>query len=300
MKGEALDQISKMMEYFIEKYDKFIKDMHVAFIKYMDKLWTDTSALLVNHWNRMLAAIEPTFLKFIHYGETVIWSASKEFLDFLYKRKHEIEESPYFVHFASFTQDIDKFYKDITNKSIIYNFKKYSKIVYNFIKEKYFSMIPFGKELTKVLDEILTELTELKKLPSIQFLMDKYDEMYDKAAWLYDYFEVSERVQKLITILHMKITQITQTALESENRYREAKTKFIFDPETGIVMLEQKLPMSWHSFNETPKFMEIPEIKMVNDVQNYLVLSNQSFWMLYYQYKPYTEPHTWIPPFDGK
>lgn len=37
-------------------------------------------------------------------------------------------------------------------------------------------------------------------------------------------------------------------------RYREAKTKFIFDPESGNVEWEQKLPMSWHAFNETPKF----------------------------------------------
>jgi len=28
----------------------------------------------------------------------------------------------------------------------------------------------------------------------------------------------------------------------------------VFDPETGIVEFEQKLPMSWHAFNETPKF----------------------------------------------
>jgi hypothetical protein len=37
-------------------------------------------------------------------------------------------------------------------------------------------------------------------------------------------------------------------------RYREAKTKFVFDPETGNVEFEQKLPMSWHALNETPKF----------------------------------------------
>jgi hypothetical protein len=37
-------------------------------------------------------------------------------------------------------------------------------------------------------------------------------------------------------------------------RYREAKTKFIFDPECGNVEWEQKLPISWHAFNETPKF----------------------------------------------
>lgn len=37
-------------------------------------------------------------------------------------------------------------------------------------------------------------------------------------------------------------------------RYREAKTKFIFEPLDGVMYLEQKLPMSWHAFNETPKF----------------------------------------------
>lgn len=48
-------------------------------------------------------------------------------------------------------------------------------------------------------------------------------------------------------------------------RYREAKTKFIFEPKTGIMHWEQKLPMSWHAFNETPKF----------DVSNQQRLSNR-------------------------
>lgn len=37
-------------------------------------------------------------------------------------------------------------------------------------------------------------------------------------------------------------------------RHREAKTKFVFEPNDGIMLLEQKLPMSWHAFNETPNF----------------------------------------------
>lgn len=37
-------------------------------------------------------------------------------------------------------------------------------------------------------------------------------------------------------------------------RYREAKTKFIFEPNDGVMYLEQKLPISWHAFNETPKY----------------------------------------------
>lgn len=35
---------------------------------------------------------------------------------------------------------------------------------------------------------------------------------------------------------------------------REPKTQFIFEPNDGVMILEQKLPMSWHAFNETPNF----------------------------------------------
>lgn len=37
-------------------------------------------------------------------------------------------------------------------------------------------------------------------------------------------------------------------------RYHKAKTKFLCNPEKGILELEQKLPFSWHAFNETPKY----------------------------------------------
>lgn len=40
-------------------------------------------------------------------------------------------------------------------------------------------------------------------------------------------------------------------------RYREAKTKFVYDPNTGIIYFEQKLPISWHAFNETPELKVI-------------------------------------------
>lgn len=64
--------------------------------------------------------------------------------------------------------------------------------------------------------------------------------------------------------------------------------------------LEQKLPMSWHAFNETPKFEEIPEYKMMNDIQGYFSMSKISFSNFYYNYKPYTDPSDWLPPFSSK
>jgi hypothetical protein len=65
--------------------------------------------------------------------------------DFLYERKNDVMESPYFSKIYDLGQDVDKLYKDIMKNDIITNIKKYSKILYDFIREKYFTMVPFGK-----------------------------------------------------------------------------------------------------------------------------------------------------------
>jgi len=66
--------------------------------------------------------------------------------DFLYERKNDVLESPYFSKIYDFGQDVDKFYKDIMKNDIITNIRKYSNILYSFIREKYFTMVPFGKD----------------------------------------------------------------------------------------------------------------------------------------------------------
>ena len=63
----------------------------------------------------------------------------------MYDRKNDVMESPYFSKIYELSQDLDKFYKDITKNDIITNIKKYSKIFYDFLREKYFTMVPFGK-----------------------------------------------------------------------------------------------------------------------------------------------------------
>lgn len=52
-------------------------------------------------------------------------------------------------------------------------------------------------------------------------------------------------------------------------RYHKAKTKFLCNPEKGILELEQKLPFSWHAFNETPKY-EVNIAYLCNSVETYL------------------------------
>lgn len=225
--GDPIDHLSDAFKSVVEQYDAFIKDLHVMFIQYMEKLWSQTYALIVSNWHKTLAAIEPTFIKLIHYLETIAWNTSREFLDFLYIRKSELIESPYFVKFANFTHDMDRFYKDITGNNTIASITKYTKIVWNFLKEKYFNMVPFGRELQDVVLEIVNELNQLKKLPSIQYLLAKYDELYDNAKWLYDYFDMENRLHRFITLTRQKLSDMALTALQAENRQVTRQFYFI-------------------------------------------------------------------------
>lgn len=138
--------------------------------------------------------------------------------DFLYMRKSEIIEHPYFSKFSNFTQDLDRFYKDMTGNDTITSVYKYAKVMYNFLSEKYFKLVPFGKELQDVASEILNELNELRNLPSARYLTSKYHQFYDKLVWVYDYFDMESRLHRFISLVHRKLTDLSQTALQAENR----------------------------------------------------------------------------------
>ncbi|EZA49996.1 Apolipophorins [Ooceraea biroi] len=300
LRGDSVAQVADIIEKLIEKYDMFIKDLHVSFIKYIENLWDTIFSSILDQWNRFLKMMEPLFIRFIHYMETLAWKASKEVLDFLYDRKQEIIASPYFDRFTNFTHDIDRFYRDIKANDIVTNVHKYSGLVIQFVKQRYFAFVPFGKELKDVVEEIVLELKELRKLPSVNYALEKLEQAYDRVNYFCEYFEVKAKIESLIRLVHSKLMDISQTALQAESRYREAKTMFIFDPNQGLMCLEQKLPMSWHAFNQTPEFQEIPEIRAITDIKMYFVTSNTTFWSLYYQYKPYSELSNWLPPFKAQ
>lgn len=169
-----------------------------------------------------------------------------------------------------------------------------------FIKERYFAFVPFGKELKNVINEIINEFQELGKLPSIKYLIDGLQVLYSKIKNTWNYLEIRTKLEQGLRFAYVKLKDMSQTALEAESKYREAKTKFIYNPRDGEVILEQKLPISWHAFNQTPEFQEIPEFKAIVDVGLYFRESNTTFWTLYYQIKPLTEPCNWLPPYKGK
>lgn len=209
-------------------------------------------------------------------------------------------DSPYFNKVSNFTQDLDRLYKDIMQNDAITNIKKYSALLWAFLKDKYFKLVPFSKEINDVYEELREEIKALEKSEHVQFVMQRVHEIQSKIEWLSNELQIERRTLQFWKMLKSKLMHIAQTALQADSRYREAKTKFIFDPDAGIIELEQKLPMSWHSFNTTPLFEEIPEYKLVGDIQSYFAGSNFSIWGIYYEYKRYMDPDNWLPPFKAQ
>jgi hypothetical protein len=82
--------------------------------------------------------------------------------------------------------------------------------------------------------------------------------------------------------------------------HRTPKTRFVFDPHQGTILLEQKLPMSWHAFNRTPDFSEISEYRVVRDFIDDWLNTNKSIWTYYRELRPYFDVDNLLPPFSGE
>ncbi|XP_017025668.1 uncharacterized protein Apoltp [Drosophila kikkawai] len=298
--GESLSYISGLLEKGIGKYDSFVKELHIKFIKYIENLWHKTWTLAENHWKSVLKKFEPHLFKMISFIETTAWNLSKEVFDFIYKRTNELAESPYFNTVSSFTADAERLYRDVKANDAITNIKKYSTLAWNFVKEKYFKLVPFGAELNEVLTEIWEELKELEKIEQVQIMVQKYYEIVAKVDWVADELQLEHRLHQVYGMLSNKFRNYAMNALETADMYREAKTKFIFDPEVGIIDLEQKLPMSWHAFNETPKFEEIPEYQVLAKAQSFFTETNSSIVMKLYNMRAHLDPKTWLPPYYSR
>ncbi|XP_050082628.1 uncharacterized protein LOC126569520 [Anopheles aquasalis] len=297
--GDAMQYISSTLEESLQRYDNFIKQLHLQFIKNIQELWDKCTDMATIFWHRMLQNIEPTIIRIVHYCESLSWYIGNEIFTFLYDKTQTLADSPYFNTVTNFTQDLDMLYKDIVTNDVFTNAKKYSAVTFRFLREKYFQIVPFAREFHKITMELVEEIKELQKVEFVQFFIQRYEEAMGKLEWLAEEFQVERRLQQMWTILRNKLTHIAQTALQAENHYREAKTKFIFDPDNGIMELEQKLPMSWHAFNETPKYEEIPEIKFIGDIQDLFSGSNITLSSLYTSICSLADPQMWLPPFKS-
>ncbi|KAK9498025.1 hypothetical protein O3M35_003911 [Rhynocoris fuscipes] len=298
--GETMDMISQYLQKIAAKYDKIIKDMHIKFLNYMEELWNETGNVIAQYWMKTLRTIEPAFIQLAHHIEAFFWQGSKRVIEFLYEKQSELMKSAVFRSNSNFTKDLEKFYDDITKNDFWTNMRKYSKMLYDIVTEKYFASVPFGYELNEIGTEIVGEIKELYNLPFIKFTVQIGVDVYDQVIWLYKYLNVEEKVQVVIPVIYNVIKNYSHTALDNEMINHPSSTKFIFKPESGEIYLEQKLPIPWHAFNLTPNFAEIPEYKRLVTLHSYIAPTNRTFWTYYYYFAPLLDPSNWLPPFSAQ
>lgn len=78
--GDALSHVSSFIEAGVQKYDKFAKDLHMQFIKYVEKLYNNLLETIQSYWERALQNIQPSIMKLLNYLEHMTWSLGKEIL----------------------------------------------------------------------------------------------------------------------------------------------------------------------------------------------------------------------------
>lgn len=119
---------------------------------------------------------------------------------------------------ANFTQDLDRFYKDLTNRDLFTNIQDYSSRLYKLLKDRYIPKIPFGKEIQQVTGEIIEGFQELEKLPSIRYLVTKKNELMERVTWFWRSLDLGPKIQRVITIVHRRLMDMSANALQSENK----------------------------------------------------------------------------------
>uniref|UniRef100_A0A182X323 Uncharacterized protein n=1 Tax=Anopheles quadriannulatus TaxID=34691 RepID=A0A182X323_ANOQN len=287
--GSAVQYLSYLVEDSIKQLDKFVKEAHVEFVKQTDNLWERTVIMTKTLWKGLLQNIEPTIVQLLNYGESLDWFAGNELLTFLHNTTQEIAESPHFNTIINFTNDVELLYRDLTTNDLWTNLQKYSSVLWEFLLEKYFQLIPFAEDLHLAWIKLLEEVKQLRKIDFVHYFIQRYEEVQAYAIRLVEEFEHRYHLTQVFRLIGRKLLYLEQTALEAEDHYRKAKTKFIFDPDRGVIELEQKLPMSWHAFNETPKFEEIPEFKYISKIQDLFAGSNTTIWTVYNDICPYVD-----------
>ncbi|XP_049881187.1 uncharacterized protein LOC126377497 [Pectinophora gossypiella] len=299
LEADFMELVSDKLETMIMQYDNFVRDLHMKLLEYWEETWVNATTRMSKYWHELLKSIEPLFFKILHYTESFVVAVWKGVMDFFYNRTQELTVSPYFNYVSTFGQEMDRIYKDLVHNDVITNIKKYSRKLWNVVWSKVEKYIPFKDEIMQLYAEFKNAWQTFLKTDQVVYVREKCLEAYTRLKWWYDYFLIGEALEEVSEILYAKLTDLAKTALQYEELHRTPKTNFIFDPRQGEILLEQKLPMSWHAFNRTPDFTEISEYRAVRDFLDQWLTTNKSIWSYYYEIRPYMDMNNVLPPFAG-
>ncbi|XP_039297130.1 LOW QUALITY PROTEIN: uncharacterized protein LOC111054146 [Nilaparvata lugens] len=297
-RGDVMTSLSQFLSKVTAKYDRVVKDLHISVMSSLDRLWRDSGEWLHLHWSRALQYAEPTVIRLVHYVDSMAWEQSRRIFELFDRSQAELLQSDYFAKNTNLTRDLERLYKNLTSNTLAANIQMYSSYMLAVLNDKLVVQVPFGRELTEVGGEIYGEVLELGKLPLVNATIQTARQFAHKMADIYRALDVEQRMRQALPALYRRATELASSALDNEMSNHKPKTLFLFSPEKGFIILEQKLPMPWHAFNETPNFQEIPEYKRLVKMQLWFNPTNSSlWWTAYHSYLPLLDSTNWLPPF---
>ena len=172
-----------------------------------------------------------------------------------------------------------------------------------FLKEKYTDIDEYVTWLLKLHKELeIIYQGFLKENPELQKGAESWQKFLAFIQWSYNHLDINQKFSDLVVLLRERGQEIIeQTATDVQMRHNLQKTMLRFQPEIGLIELEQKLPFPWISLVETPLYEQLPEIQRVRSFLSVFESSNRSSIDLISSYLPQRQQLSdYIPPFKSK
>lgn len=257
------------------------------------------------------------------------------FVDYFYDQREALVDSTYFQKLSQLVADVQQVYRDLGDANVTSKMGQHLRDAANFLRMKYSQL----QELAQIIDDVRRQMADvylvgslaptfsqdpfrilmglfrdwnwlvswiqfqafLEQNPELQKGADAGRRSLEFLRWSYNYIDVNRRLSDVVNYLRRRGSELTQqSATDAYMRHRDAKTYFRFQPEAGSILFEQKLPFSWLSFNEAPRFEELQEIQMLHSFTQLFQSSNQSLSDTIASYVPSTDVADWLPPFKGQ
>ncbi|CAG7726200.1 unnamed protein product [Allacma fusca] len=257
--------------------------------------------VVLTYANQLVEQYKPIILEYAHKVEEFFYGLVVTVSDFLSETRADLMKTTYYQNLMKLADRIDQIYRDLSQNDAPTNIRKYYLMLRELIVTKISEAnINFENQLGEVGQYLKDLWRKFIQTEYVREVTESWNELAAKVRWLIQYLNVDETFQDFLIVVYTKGGDLLyQTILQAGARYQNAKTKFIFDPNKGIMELEQKLPMPWNAFNQTPDLRELPEYKNTMKLRDVFRSSEGSFWDVWYKVKPKTFPSNWLPPFDG-
>ena len=221
--------------------------------------------------------------------------------DYLYDQRSTVVGSTYFQKLSTLINDVKKLQADVQSGQVASNVGQHLDAVTDFLRQKYQQL----HQLLGVVEELERQLTALYRQflednPALQKGAQTWSSFLGALKWSYSYLQVNGNVLDLVAYVRRRVPAVAQqSATDAYMRLLERKTTLRLRPEWGSIELEQKLPFSWLSFDESPRLNQLAEMRQLNALVAMFQPSNVTLIDRIYSYVPNSNVGDWIPPFKG-